>query len=244
MSLDTLHFEKTETNKSAIEKNIAQFENKKTIEQQEENVTHIVFEDIKKEWLSEYFPKWIESKKVDNDTFLIIDTNTNKPYIFVDSKWEMLINLPIKYRETYIKTNSNWNPWRAMLKSGFVFWQNKVWSNLDLYKIVWYKNWQLEFSWKIDLYSKEYYQAWKKIVYNQWILEIKTALESDDKTPYNHYWIEALLDSWAMTKEVLDQFKEKWIVSQEDYEYWLNYLEKQNRESVDRAIEEIKNRVK
>jgi hypothetical protein len=51
MPLDTLHFENNETNKnkSTIEKNIAQFENQKTIEQQEKNVTHIVFEDIKKE---------------------------------------------------------------------------------------------------------------------------------------------------------------------------------------------------
>lgn len=238
MPLETFDFQ-VDNNKTHIEKKVWYIETTKNIEKQENELKNQLNQEIIEWNFQEKYPKGVDVKNIDSNVFIVLNNHTNTPTIFINEKWEVLISLFYKYNETYIKNNSNWNPWRAMLKSWFVFWDK-----LSLYKIVWYKNWQLEVSWKIDLYSKEYYQAWKKIVYNQWVLESKTALESDDKTQYNHYWIEALLDSWAMTKQVLDQFNKKWIVTQEDYEYWLNYLEKQNRESVDRAIEGIKNRVK
>jgi hypothetical protein len=246
MAFETANFDitppKIDINKTHIEKKIWDFEN---VEKASKEVKDIVFKDIQKEWISEYFPKWIDVKNIDKNIFLVIDNNTNKPYIFVDRKWDMLINIPIKYNETYIKNNENWNPWRAMLKSGFVFWPNKNWPNLELYKITWYNNWKLEVSWKIDTFWKEYYQAWKTIVYNQWLLEIKTALESDETEKYNHFWIEALLDSGAMKKEHLDKFKEKWIISDEDYKYWIDYINnKEKNDFINSAIDEINSRVK
>lgn len=242
MNLDIPHNNSNIENypKSSIEKKSVQFDNTENIEKQEKYLKDQLNQEIIDFWFKEKYPKWVDVKNIDSNVFIVINKHTDTPTIFIDKKWEVLISLLYRANEFLIKDNpNNWNPWRAMLKSGFVFWPK-----LELHKIVWYENGQLIINWKIDTYSKEYYQAWKKIIYNSWKLEIKFNLQSNDKIPYNHNWIEALLDSWAMTKEVLDQFNKKWIVTQEDYEYWLDYLEKQNRKSVDRAIEDIKNRVK
>ena len=246
MNFDVPIFDKntTDINKSVIEKNISQFENKKNIEKEENEVTNFVMEDLKNEWIIEYFPKWIEVKKIDNNVFFIIDKNTNKPYLYVDKIWNNLINIPFRYTEEWIKNSKNWNPWRAILKAGFVFWKN-----LELHKIEWFENWSLQIWWKIDTYSKEYYQAWKKIVRASWDIFVNTILNSDSKTKFNHNSFNALLKTGAVNKNTLEQINNKWIITNKDYQFWLDFLENKEKKEkaksdIDKAIEEVNKRIK
>lgn len=236
--IPTFNKDSIDINNAVIEKNTSQFENKINIEKQENDVKNIVLKDIEEEWILEYFPKWINVKKIDNNIFFITDNNTNKPYLYVDKMWNNLINIPYRYTEEWIKNQKNWNPWKAMIKAWFVFWEN-----LELNKIVWYKSWTLIIDWKVDTNSKEYFQAWKKIVKVSWDIFVNSILQSDNKTKFVHNSFDALLDTGSINKEILEKINNKWLLTQEDYEYWLNYLEKQNRESVDRAIEDIKNKM-
>jgi hypothetical protein len=158
--------------------------------------------------------------------------------------WNNLINIPYRYTEEWIKNNSkNWNPWRAMLKAWFVFWKN-----LELYKIDWFKNWSLQIWWKINTNSKEYYQAWKKIVRASWDIFVNTILNSDSKTKFNHSSFDALLNTGAVNKNILEKINDKWIITNEDYKFGLDFLKKQEdkeniKNHIDKAIEEINWRI-
>lgn len=241
--IPTFNANSTDTNNTVIEKNVSKFENKKSIEEQENEVANIIIEELKNEWIFEYFPKWIEVKKIDTNIFFIIDNNTNKPYIYVDKMWNNLINIPYRYTEEWIKNDKNWNPWKAMIKAWFVFWKN-----LELHKIVWYENGSLIIKWKVDTNSKEYYLAWKKIIRASWDIFVNTILHSNSKTKFHHNSFDALLDTWAVNKENLEKINAKWVLTEEDYQFWLEFFKKQeeqekNKLHIDEAIDNINSRL-
>jgi hypothetical protein len=131
-----------------------------------------------------------------------------------------------------------------MLKAWFVFWKN-----LELHKISWFKNWKLIIKWKVDTYSKEYYQAWKKILRASWDIFVNTILNSDSKTKFHHNSFDALLDTGAVDRDILEKIKEKWIITNEDYKFWLQFLEKKEskekiKSNIDKAIDEVNSRIK
>lgn len=230
-------------NKSVIEKNVSQFENKKDIEQQEKKVQDIILEKIKQQGSEEIFSEWIEVKKVDTNVFIVIANDTLRPFSFVNKEWTILLNIWYRKDEIAIKNQENWNPWKAMIKAWFVFWEN-----LELHKIVWYENWSLIIKWKVDTNSKEYYDAWKKIVRTSWDIFVNTILHSESKTKFHHNSFNALLNSWAVTKEILEKINDKWILTEEDYQFWVEFFKKQeeqekNRTHIDEAIENINSRL-
>jgi len=236
MPLDIPSFD---TNKATIEKSVSEFENNKSVEKQINEIHNILWNKVIKEWKENKYPKWIEVIFLENNVFLVIDKNKNYPKIFVDKNWDVLLSIIARERQISIKNDRFGNPWKAMIKAWFVFWEN-----LQLNKIIWYKNWTLVIDWKVDTNSKEYYYAWKKILKASWDIFVNSILQSNNKTKFVHNSFDALLDTGSINKEILEKINNKRLLTQEDYEYWLNYLEKQDRESVDRAIEDIKNRVK
>lgn len=241
MAIDIPHFD---TNKTVIEKKVSYEKNKNNIEQQTKIVHNILWNKVLEEWKEQKYPKWIEVTFLEKNVFLVIDKNTQIPKIFTNSEWEVILSIIARHKQYLIQDNTkNWNPWRAMLKAWFIFWEN-----LKIHKIVWYENWSLIINWKIDTHSKEYYHVWKKILFSLWELQIKNTLNSDSKIKFHHNPFDALLDTWAVTKEILEKINDKWILTPEDYQFWLDFFKKKEeqekvRTHIDEAIDSINARL-
>jgi len=59
---------------------------------------------------------------------------------------------------------------------------------------------------------------------------------------------EAFLHTWAVTKEILEKINDKWIITEKDYQFWLEFLKTQedqekNKTHIDEAIENINSRL-
>lgn len=185
----------------------------KTKEEQEKEVLELV----KIRWLRESFEEnvyneWITVNKINDWVFSVVSNDTWNVNYFVNEKWYILFWV--------------WNITERL----FV-------ENWDAYKIAWYtekkedwkfnmyKNiWKNQLDWPIDINSPEYYKAWTDIVFYADYLNKLLSLKHNFKE--SKIWIQVLVDWWSFKFEDLEEFKKRWLITPEIFDYWVQEMRK------------------
>ena len=206
--------------KSELGKEWKILELSKSIEEQEKEIYNIVWnitlQEAKEKW---YFKGWINVKYIDKWVFGIQSKNTKNISLFVNKKWNELIVL--SHRQDLF-TEDNWEFYSTTMKAMKEAWYYvdfKNWKR-DIYKILWEKkDWSfILVDTPVDIFSKEYYLAWKKIIKIDDTLLILFTLK--------HWWkrnknsIDNYVGSWALTIKILLLLENKWLLETPDlFEY-------------------------
>jgi len=184
----------------------------KTKEQQEKEVLKLVQE----RWLKKSFESWVLTEKnckiskINNEIFSVSWDNWNVMY-FVDNEWNIDFWIVNIVKRPFIKN------WKAFEYAWFV--EKKENGIYNMYKVEWNKE-----IWPIDINSIEYYNAWQDIIFYADIFNklatLKTKLKSDKLD------IRLFVESWSFKFEDLELFLNKWLITQEIFDYWVEEIRK------------------
>jgi len=184
----------------------------KTKEQQEKEVLTLV--QVK--WLKKSFESWtylpneVVVKKINNWIFILSSIEWNAQY-YIDNNWEIIFWIENITERPFVKN------WKAFEYAWFV--EKKENGIYNMYKVEWNKE-----IWPIDINSVEYYNAWQDIlfyadVFNK-LATLKIKLKSDKLD------IRLFIESWSFKFEDLDLFLNKWLITQEIFDYWVEEIRK------------------
>lgn len=195
----------------------------KTIEEQEKEIHELILKTTLKEAIKEWeFNEWIKVIYIDRNVFAVQSNETKNISLYVDKNWEDILSL--WYRADVLVDNEDGEFYPSSIKSMKEAWfycDFKNWKR-DLYKILWEKkHWNFVLDdVPLDVFSKEYYDAWKKIIKIDDTLWILIVLKQ--KWNINKDAIENYLESWALNLYFLLLFEEKWLLeTSELFEFWI-----------------------
>jgi len=182
-----------------------------TKKQQEKNVLDILlnweyWKDIKKD-----YPEWISINLITDNIFAFINKSTWNINYFVSNEWKILFWL------WNIRERSFIHNWKA-LKLAWYKEKKENWLN-NMYKIIWWKE-----SWPIDINSFEYYKAWLDILFNADILNKMLRLKHNKES--DKLDIRLFIKHWSFKYEDLELFLERWLITKEIFDYWLEEMKK------------------
>ena len=183
----------------------------KTKEEQEKELKGIV-ENITFAWeISKYFEKWITIFKIQDGVYSVISNKTKNVNYFVNNNWEILFWLwNIKDRPFVENWKAYELAWYIEKKEAWLF---------NMYKIEWWKE-----VWPININSFEYYKAWLDIIfYSDVVAKFFAIKENIIETKK---WIWVYIDGWSFKYEDLELFLEKWLITKEIFEYWVEEMKK------------------
>jgi hypothetical protein len=184
----------------------------KTKEQQEKEVLKLVqMRGLKKSFEHNRFTKWVTIKKIKENVFSVISNKTWNINYFVNSDWN------IDFWVFNIKERPFIKNWKAFEYAWFV--EKKENGIYNMYKIEWNKE-----VWPIDINSIEYYNAWQDIIFYADIFNKLVSLKHKD--PETKKWIYILIDWWSFKFEDLELFLDKWLITQEVFDYWVEEIRK------------------
>jgi hypothetical protein len=183
----------------------------KTKEEQEKEVKQLFENVIFEEEIDKYFKKWIKVTKIQEWIFSIISNKTGNLNYYVNREWQILFWIFNIKERPFIENGKAYElAWYIEKKEEWLF---------NMYKIEWWKE-----VWSIDIDSKEYYKAWLDIIFYADILNKMVSLKFND--PETKKWIEILVDGWSFKYEDLELFLEKWLITKEIFEYWVEEMKK------------------
>lgn len=192
----------------------------KTIPEQEKEVYDIIInetfaDEVKSgDWKKEdivikYIKPWV---------FSFVGRQTWNVNYFINWKWKIILALwEIEKNNFFI-----WN-WKAF-KDAWYIQKEENWK-YNMYKVIWTrKNWEDALEWPIDIYSPEYYKAWQDILFYSDILTKYLWLKKSFETSRKLLGI--FIEWWSFKFEDLELFKQKWMITPEDYIYWVEEMKK------------------
>lgn len=223
VDMNTSHIEQKQTWKSEFDKSLDTINSKlaldwlklelpKTKEQEEKEVLELV----KKVWLKESFDeniydKWVYIKKVQKWVFTVVPNDTWNVNYFVNEKWEIIFWV-FTIKEEFFISN-----WKAFEEAWYIE-KNENWK-YNLYQIT--KEW---LKWPIDINSKEYYKAWTDIIfYNDLLVKF---VELKDSIKNTKEQLQIFIEWWSFKIEDLELFRDKWMIDNETFAYWVSELRK------------------
>jgi len=184
----------------------------KTKEKQEKEVLELVkVRWLKKSFENNRFSIWITINKIKEGVFSVVSNKTWNVNYFVNEKWDIIFWISnIKERPFLDNGKAYELAWYIERKEGWLY---------NMYKIVWWKE-----VWPIDIDFPEYYQAWLDIIFYADILNKLVSLKFND--PETKKWIEILVDWWSFKYEDLKLFLERWLITNEIFDYWVEEMKK------------------
>ena len=198
----------------------------KTIEEKEKEIYNIVWNINLKEARENWdFTGNINIRYIDRDVFAIQSDETKNISLFVNEKWKDLMLL--WHRQDILTDDKTWELFPSSIKAMKEVWYYcdfKDWKR-DLYKILWeWKNWNFILDdIPLDIFSKEYYLVWKKIIKTDDTLSILLALKEWWKRNINA--IDNYSNSWTLTLKFLLLFQDKWLLEKPElFEYWISKM--------------------
>lgn len=183
----------------------------KSIENQEQEVYRLVTEVTLKENIEKY-AKWeIEIKHIKDGVFSLKSLRTWNINYFVNESWEIIIAIPNIKERPFLENGKAFElAWYIERKEGWLY---------NMYKVEWDKE-----VWPIDINSSEYYQAWLDILFYADILNKYVSLKFND--PETKEWIYILIKHWSFKYEDLELFLDKWLITREIFDYWIEEMKK------------------
>ncbi len=184
----------------------------KTSEQQEKEVLNLV----QNKWLKKSFESWTYSinevivKKIKNWIFLLSSIEWNAQY-YIDNNWEIIFWIENIVERPFVKN------WKAFEYAGFI--EKKENGIYNMYKIKWNKEILV-----IDINSIEYYNAWQDIIFYADIYNKLATLKMKYKS--DKLDIRLFAKHWSFRFEDLELFLDKWLITQEVFEYWIIEIRK------------------
>ncbi len=183
----------------------------KSIENQEQEVYRLVTEVTLKENIEKY-AKWkIEIKHIKEGVFSLKSLRTWNVNYFVNQNWEIIFTIPNIKERPFVENGKAFElAWYTERKENWLF---------NMYRLEWNKE-----IWPIDINSPEYYQAWLDIIFYADILNKFVSLKFND--PETKKWIEVLIDWWSFKYEDLELFLDRWLITREIFDYWIEEMKK------------------
>jgi len=191
--------------------NWVKLELSKTKEQQEKEVYRLVTEVTLKKNIEKY-AKWkIEIKYIQDWVFSLKSLRTWNINYFVNQKWEIIMTIANIQERPFLENGKAYElAWYIERKEEWLY---------NMYKIEWWKE-----VWPIGIDSKEYYRAWLDILFYADILNKMVSLKFND--PETKEGIYILIKHWSFKYEDLELFLEKWLITKEIFDYWLEEMKK------------------
>lgn len=197
----------------------------KNIEEQETEVYNILMNKTLKIALEKgRFSDWITVKYVQENEFAVQSNETKNISFYSDKHGNILFNMSI-WQDNLL--DEKWKLYEGSMKSMEKSWYYcnfKEWKR-DLYKIIWKDiNWQFILDDKpLNIFSKEYYETWKKIAFYDDTISVLVNLKTWEKI--NKNMVFNYIFSWALNLKYLLLFEEKWLLESPDLlSYWLKLL--------------------
>jgi len=181
-----------------------------TKEQEEKQVLELVkVRWLRKSFEQNIFTKWISINKIKEWVFNVISNKTWNVNYFVGIDWNIIFSVFSIKERPFV---SNWKAfemaWYKEKKEDWLY---------NMYKVVDWKE-----IWPIDINSPEYYKAWLDIIFYADLMNKYVSLKFND--PETKKWIEILIEWWSFKYEDLELFLERWLITQEIFDYWVKKL--------------------
>lgn len=190
----------------------------KTKEQQEKEIMQL----IQTKWLKKSFENWTltenncEVTKIKDWVFSLKWDNWNIMY-FIDNTWEIIFWIVNIIERPFLEN------WKAFKYAWFL--EKKEDWLYNMYKVIGLnEEWEKVLQWPIDINSTEYYQAWLDILFYADILNKFVSLKFNN--PEDKEWIYILIKHWSFKFEDLDLFLNKWLITKEIFDYWVDEIRK------------------
>ncbi len=171
-----------------------------------------------KEWHYEW---WIDVKYIWEGLYLVKSIKKWNITFYSDKDWKPVFSI------SWIRTDSFIKNWKALEDLGYI--EKKEGDTYNMYKIDWYKEW---IDWKkepilweqIKIDNIQYYKIWKNILFQSDIYS-KFFLLKDWK-PIERKLLTYFIEWWSFKFEDLEIFRQKWLITPEDFNYWIQEMKK------------------